>query len=484
MKSDSHDSISHRVRERTLNEVIDSMSVGRFHYMMLMVCGLAFTADAMEVSLLSFISTCAGHDWDLNDSQMASITSIVFAGELMGSMFWGPLADKYGRRLVLLLSCSIISIVGFCSGLSPNYVSLLLFRGVVGFGVGGLFVPFDILAEFMPVTQRGKFSLYISYFWTLGSLFVASVAWGLLSTRGWRVLAFITAVPVTLSSILSITLLPESPRWLVVQGRIKEAEEVLKWAAKINGTELGKFTLSDDVEREEIASVKELLKPQHIGVSIPLWVAWFSFGCCYYGVILFVTKVFEDNGGDDDDISCSFDYAAIFYSAASEVVGVFITIQVIDWWGRIPTQALSFCLAGIGIFCMGISMPFAPLVVVSVFARMTAVAANSAVWVSTPELFSTELRATGHSVANCMARIGAFLSPYVAESTSISHFVIGVIFAIINFIGMIAVYFLPETKGKDLDTAVEPRLRVSSVSFVTRHSVDYDVHGDTKNPMY
>ena len=53
----------------------------------------------MEVSLLSFVATCAGIDWDLSDSEIASITSVVFAGELLGSMFWGHFADVYGRRV-------------------------------------------------------------------------------------------------------------------------------------------------------------------------------------------------------------------------------------------------------------------------------------------------------------------------------------------------------------------------------------------------
>jgi MFS family permease len=93
---------------------------------------------------------------------------------------------------------------------------------------GALIVPFDILAEFMPSSHRGRFSMFISYFWTIGSVFVASFAWILLS-RGysWRILVYVTAAPVALSSIASILYLPESPRWLVVQGRHKEAQEVI-----------------------------------------------------------------------------------------------------------------------------------------------------------------------------------------------------------------------------------------------------------------
>ena len=80
------------VPEKHLNDVLESMELGYFHYRLLLMCGMSFMADAMEVSLLSFISTCAGVDWDLNDTEVAAITSVVFAGELLGSMFWGPFA--------------------------------------------------------------------------------------------------------------------------------------------------------------------------------------------------------------------------------------------------------------------------------------------------------------------------------------------------------------------------------------------------------
>lgn len=94
------------IPEKHLNDVLESMDLGYFHYRLLIMCGMSFMADAMEVSLLSFMSTCAGVDFDLNDTQIASITSVVFAGELLGSMFWGPFADKYGRRMTFLLGMS------------------------------------------------------------------------------------------------------------------------------------------------------------------------------------------------------------------------------------------------------------------------------------------------------------------------------------------------------------------------------------------
>lgn len=115
------DSCDHESTEcmpvRNLDEILEKLPVGWFHYRLLIICGLSFMADGMvyiyyyviftyltkEVSLLSFISTCAGMDWDLSGTQVALITSIVFAGELLGSIFFGPIADAYGRRQAFMI---------------------------------------------------------------------------------------------------------------------------------------------------------------------------------------------------------------------------------------------------------------------------------------------------------------------------------------------------------------------------------------------
>jgi MFS family permease len=281
-------------------------------------------------------------------------------------------------------------------------------------------------------------------------VFVASFAWILLS-RGysWRILVYVTAAPVALSSIASILYLPESPRWLVVQGRHKEAQEVIRAACEVNKTPMREFHLLDRPLPDDQAPISEFFKASHLRVSVPLWIVSMCFGFCYYGVILFVTVLSTKNEDDDDGgANCAFDYLSIFVSAISEIVGVTVTIQIIDRWGRVPTEMCMFFLAGVGVALMGITMPFSALMVVSSFARIAEVSVVSAVWVATPELFPTEHRVTGHSVASCMIKIGAFCVPYLVQSTRASRSLIGLVLGGVNMLGFAASWFLPETASK------------------------------------
>mmetsp|Transcript_5193 Transcript_5193/g.7975 ORF Transcript_5193/g.7975 Transcript_5193/m.7975 type:complete len:473 (+) Transcript_5193:68-1486(+) len=440
--------------ERALNDVLEDIPLGVFHYRLLAICGMSFMSDAMEVSLLSFMSTCVGIEWDLKDHEIALIAALVFAGILMGSLFWGPVADIYGRKLSFIWGAAIIIVGGFASALVQNYTSLVIFRALVGFGVGGITVPFDLLAEFMPKSHRGQFLMYIEYFWTLGSMFVAAAAWICLSVYGWRVLTFVTAIPVTISLVFSIIYLPESPRWLLVQGRTKEAEDIVKLAASVNGHWLSEFTLKPTVEEEaeKEVSVLEFLKPEHIQITLPLWVVWLGFGFTYYGVILFVARLFQHEGDDDDNPTCDFNYDEIFVSAVAEVVGVSLTAFVIDRWGRVGTQSSLYIGAGIAVLCMGLQLPGSALTAVSIVARFTAMGAASATWVATPELYDTKMRATAHAVANSISHLGGFLCPFLIDSTRVSDTTIGIIMAAVNITAGVCVLFLPETLGADLDS--------------------------------
>ena len=108
---------------RTVDQVLSEIKVGPYHYMLIGISGLVFMADALEVTLLSFLASCAGVEFDLSDSQMATITTAVFVGQIVGNFIWGPIADKYGRRFAFLRSATTICVFSWLSGVSPNYAS-------------------------------------------------------------------------------------------------------------------------------------------------------------------------------------------------------------------------------------------------------------------------------------------------------------------------------------------------------------------------
>jgi hypothetical protein len=157
-------------KQVTMDQAVERLGMGRFQYLILFAAGLCFAADSMEVLLLSFLSVVLRAVWDLSDTQTAALTSAVFVGALAGTLVLGRLGDTLGRKPVFTLTAGIICLSGFLTAVANNYTTLLAFRTAVGFGVGGLTVPFDTLAEFVPHSHRGQNLLLIEYFWTAGTL--------------------------------------------------------------------------------------------------------------------------------------------------------------------------------------------------------------------------------------------------------------------------------------------------------------------------
>jgi len=373
----------------------------------------------------------------------------------------GPMGDRVGRKPVLFLAALIISVGGLVTGLCSNYISLVLVRFVVGFGIGGLTVPFDILTEFLPTEDRGRFLMYIEYFWTAGSMLVPIIAYVTLEIFGsWRVFVIACAIPCVFSLVSSHWLVPESPRWLVAKGRGDEAMDILRNAAIVNGKDPAVlfppgFKIQGEIV-EETSDYMELFKPRWRKITTLLAGVWTGFSLGYYGTILVVTKIFDENNDNGED-GKAFDYSAIFISSSAELIGTVLVIYFIDKIGRIPMQVASYVVGGLSLFLLCYffgNVGRSVLVALSFIARTVEMCGTSVTWISTAEIFSTEIRSTGHSATNAIARIGGFASPYLV-SGGLSFKQIGAIMLLSHLITAFCASRLPETKGKELGNLAE-----------------------------
>mmetsp|Transcript_24391 Transcript_24391/g.44054 ORF Transcript_24391/g.44054 Transcript_24391/m.44054 type:complete len:518 (-) Transcript_24391:34-1587(-) len=440
-----------------VDDAIESIGFGKFQRRVLWAAGLCFTADATEIMLLSFLSLTLQSEWGLTPRQTANVTACVFAGSLIGTLTLGYLGDHLGRRPIFLLSSAIIALFGVFTAFATGYASLLGIRFMVGFGVGGLTVPFDIFAEFLPTSHRGKHLLVIEYFWTAGSLMTPLFAYFALETS-WRLFIILCALPCIISGFLGVCLVPESPRWLISVGEGGRALSIIRNAAAVNGVDPdiifhSNVRLKDEEVKE--SGFRDLLNRKWRKVTLLLWLTWMGYAIGYYGTVLAVTRIFDadaDEGADAQDGTPTFDYQAIFISASAEILGLFVVIQTVDSVGRIPTQAMSYIFGGIFLFSLAMSAGTASnnlLTVLAFCARAFEMMGSCVTWVSTAEILPTEIRSTGHSAANAMGRTGAFMSPYLV-GTNVPIKFVGAAMLAIHLLTACCAWHLPESKGKDL----------------------------------
>ena len=232
---------------------INHLGIGRFQYMALAILGLANASDAVELLCLSFIlpvldgsgasnHRCGGVDESLvalgvnatstavalestayTSQAKALLSAGIFIGMLVGGLVFGVAADRYGRRGTLVVSLSINAAFGLLSALTPIYGVLLFCRIVAGFGVGGS-IPgvFTLAAELLPAKDRGFWLSTVAWWWMVGSIYAAGLAWAMLGVAGlhWQWYASLCTIPAAAAAVLILYFLPESPRFLQGAGDV------------------------------------------------------------------------------------------------------------------------------------------------------------------------------------------------------------------------------------------------------------------------
>ncbi|PIN23867.1 hypothetical protein CDL12_03413 [Handroanthus impetiginosus] len=258
----------------TVDEALVTIGFGNFQVFVLIYAGMGWISEAMEMMLLSFVGPAVQSVWGLSSREESLITSIVFAGMLVGAYSWGIVSDISGRRKGFLITATITAGAGFLSAFSPDLTSLLVLRGLVGIGLGGGPVLSSWFLEFIPAPKRGTWMVVFSAFWTLGTILEASIAWFVMPRLGWRWLLALSALPSSLL-LLFYGMTPESPRYLCMRGRKSDALAVLEKIARVNGRKLPSGVLVSDnyVELEEKLNVSEdtkLISPRENDPSSPI----------------------------------------------------------------------------------------------------------------------------------------------------------------------------------------------------------------------
>ncbi|XP_005098247.1 organic cation transporter protein [Aplysia californica] len=377
---------------------------------------------------------------------------ILMGGLLVGSLVLGSLSDVIGRKKVLL-----IGVAGhFGSSLGVTFVTsyeafVILRFSTTFFGIGMFLSAFVIGMELVGPSKRKYAGIVIEIFWCIGLFIQNGVAYGL---RDWRYLQAALSAPTVL--FLSYWwLLPESPRWLINKGKLKEAEIVIKKAAKGNGVELSKKALRLDeleVEGEGERIWHMFTTPVLLIRSLVIFFNWLVASMVYYGLSLNV-------GGLSGNIYLNF-----FISAVAELASYIFCLLLLDVTGRKPLQCISMLVGGVA--CIATMAPVitdAPewiTMVLSMVGKFGASAAFAVIYVFSAELFPTVMRNSGMGLSSFSARIGGVVAPYIADLGDMvdGHFGVAlplIIFGGASVLAGLLALLLPETLDRKLPDTVE-----------------------------
>ncbi|MEF9603678.1 MFS transporter, partial [Paracoccus sp. PXZ] len=158
----------------TIDEALTQGGAGRFQRRLLGIFGLVWAADAMQVIAIGFTAASIAASFGLTVPQALQTGTLFFLGMFAGATLFGRIADRIGRRNVLLLTVGCDAVFGLASVFAPDIWSLMLLRFLTGMAVGGtLPVDYAMMAEFLPPRNRGRWLVWLEGFWAIGTIAIA-----------------------------------------------------------------------------------------------------------------------------------------------------------------------------------------------------------------------------------------------------------------------------------------------------------------------
>src|SRR4051812_28703461 len=261
---------------------LDRLPFTREHARLVVGSGLGWALDAMDVGLISFVMAALAVQWELSAGQLSWIGSIGFVGMALGATLVGLLADRVGRRQVFAITLLIFGIATGASALSWSVGALLVFRFLIGLGLGAeLPVASTLVSEFAPARIRGRLVVLLEAFWAVGWTLSALIGYFVVprSDDGWRWALAVGALP-ALYAVVVRRGLPESVRFREQRGRLDEAEAAVRRFEQAAGVAAVE---SPPPEPTTPPGPRALWAVGTRARTAALWVVWFSINFAYYG---------------------------------------------------------------------------------------------------------------------------------------------------------------------------------------------------------
>jgi len=437
------------MRDVTIDEALNAAGTGAFQRRLFLIFGLVWTADAMQVLSIGFTAPSIAKTFDLSLPAALQTGTLFFVGMLVGAALFGRLADRIGRRNLLIITVLTDALFGLASAFASDFTMLLIFRFLTGLAVGGtLPVDYAMMAEFLPADRRGRWLVGLESFWAVGTVIVALAAWYAAANGmadGWRFIFVITALPALIGLALRFWV-PESPYYLLRTGKATEAKTVLDRVATTNGKPVLAGKLTDT--KEQRLPLSALFSGPYARRSWLILAAWLLVSISYYGIFVWLPGKLVSAG---EHYGFLRGYGFLVLLALAQIPGYALAAFGVERWGRKPTLIAFLLLSAVGCFLYAVLSD--PLAIAAAMMLMSFALLGTwgALYAFTPELYPTPLRASGMGLAGAMARLGGLLAPTVVGMVVTYSFNVALgLFAAILLLGAIA------TAAIDVETKAQP----------------------------
>jgi MFS family permease len=458
---------------------MDRLPWSRWHWLVIISLGITWILDGLEVTIVGSISAVLEnpHTLALSTVQVSAAGTAYLIGAVLGALFFGRMTDKFGRKRLFMVTLAVYLIATIATAFSFNFIWFMACRFFTGSGIGGEYSAINsAIDELIPARVRGHVDLAINGSWWIGTAVGALVTTFLLDPHifpvdvGWR-LCFGLGAVLGLAILAVRRYVPESPRWLLMHGRFKEADEVVS-------------SIEQEVMKEE--HLTSLPEPQGSMLIRPLGTVSYRQIAkamlkdyptrSLLGFALMVGQAFLYN-------AIFFTYGLVlttFYHIPANTVGLYIipfaignilgplTIgRLFDTIGRRKMISFTYIISGVllaitgWLFLHGVLNAVTQTICWSIIFFFASTGASAA-YLTVSEVFPLEVRALAIALFYAIGTGAAALSPVLfgvlIQSGRPVEVFYGYLFgaALMAGAGVVAIFFAVDAERKSLESVARP----------------------------
>ena len=495
---------------------LEAVPFSRWHMKARVVMGSATFFDAFDALSLAFVLPILGGVWHLSSLEIGFLISASYIGQLAGALIFGQLAERHGRVKSAAAAVAIMSVMSLGCLLAGSFVALFLCRLVQGIGVGGeMPVAAAYISELSRAKGRGRFFMLYEMIFPVGLMATGQIGAWVVPAFGWRTIFLIGAIPGLVITFL-VARLPESPRWLISQGRgrffllyemifpvgLMAAGQAGAWLVPFYGWQImfliggipglvigvlllrlpesprwligqGRLPEAERIVEQVEASTpervapaaklvralpsepqrsrwRELLGPVYRRRTLVVWLLWACAFLVANSLNNWMPTLYRTVYG----LGLPQALRAASLNNVAQVALLLVCAFVIDRIGRRNWMVAAFAVGAALLAVLSVaSTGVAAVMVLATLSYGVIGSCNAVVYLYTPEIYPTRMRAIGTGLATSWLRLASAVGPTLV-GFMVGEGGIGAVFALfaaVAVIGALAATQMIETRGRQLE---------------------------------
>ena len=430
---------------------LEAVPFSRWHMRARIVMGSATFFDAFDALSLAFVLPILSRLWHLSAAEIGYLISASYIGQLAGAVIFGHLAEKFGRVRSAAAAVAIMSVMSLVCILAGGFASLFLCRLVQGIGVGGeMPVAAAYVSELSRAQGRGRFFLLYEMIFPVGLMMAGQTGAWIVPLYGWQVMFLIGGIPGLVICLLLLRL-PESPRWLITHGRLAAAERIVEEVEASTPERLPPATRlvrSLAAEPQE-SRWRELLSPVFRRRTLVVWALWATAFLIANSLNNWMPTLYRDVYG----LALPQALRAASLTNVAQVAVLLVCAFVIDRIGRRNWMVAAFALGAVLLGVLSVTADgVVEVMVLATLSYGVIGSCNAVVYLYTPEIYPTRLRAIGTGLATSWLRLASAVGPTLVGFL-VTEGGIALVFALlggVGILGALAATQMIETRGRQL----------------------------------